>query len=264
MNELRDFCRTQGLRLNTNLGQHFLADADILEQIVNAADVQPTDLIVEIGPGVGVLTKELLAKARKVTAIEIDKRLVPLLRAYTDYNEKLNIVQGNALQVPMPDEPYKMAANIPYHITSPLLHHVFIESSVRPASMTLLIQREVAEKICDPNKAGILTILVGLFGQPRIITHVPPSAFLPPPKVDSSVLHIDCFPEPLTDPKTMAEVFRLTKMAFSLKRKKLSNSLGKQEGGMELLERAGISADRRPESLSVEEWIGLAEKSIRS
>jgi 16S rRNA (adenine1518-N6/adenine1519-N6)-dimethyltransferase len=260
MNELRDFCHTHGLWLNTKLGQHFLEDLEILQKIVDAADIQPSDHIVEIGPGIGVLTKGLLEKARRVTAIELDTRLVPLLRIYTNLDPKLEVVNGNALHYSMPNEPYKIVANIPYHITSPLLHHVFLESKIQPTSMTLLIQREVAEKICDTKKAGLLTILVHLFGTPKIITHVPPKAFLPPPKVDSSVLHIACFDKPIADAETIQEVFRLTKMAFTHKRKKLNNSLGKQTGGMELLEATGIDSNRRPEELLVEEWIRLAAR----
>lgn len=256
---LRDFCSRNGLWLNADLGQHFLEDEQVLQQILDAACVELTDTIVEIGPGVGVLTKGLLDKAAHVVAIELDKRLIPLLHVYTELNPKLEVIQGNALYTPMPQEPYKIVANIPYHITSPLLHHVFLESAVQPTSLTLLIQREVAEKICDTKKAGLLTILVHLFGTPRIVTHVPPKAFLPPPKVDSSVLHIDCFTQPVTDVATIDAVFKLTKLAFTHKRKKLSNSIGKQPEGMELLAKANISPDRRPEALLVEEWITLAK-----
>ena len=259
MDALKAFCSANGLKLNTNLGQHFLGDEGILQLIEEAADIQNTDHIVEIGPGIGVLTKELLEKAKKVTAIELDSRLISLLKTYTGYHPNLEVIEGNALHQSMPNEPYKIVANIPYHITSPLLHHVFLESAVQPKSLTLLIQREVAEKICDEKKAGLLTILVHLFGTPKIITHVPPKAFLPPPKVDSSVIHIECFTEPITDEQTMKEVFRLTKMAFTHKRKKLNNSLGKQPGGMELLEKNGIDPDKRPEALTVEEWITLAQ-----
>lgn len=262
MYDIRAFCSANGLKLNTNLGQHFLGDETILKQIVEAADIKETDHIVEIGPGIGVLTKELLARAKQVTAIEIDARLIPLLHTYTGHNPNLHVVKGNALQQSLPNEPYKMVANIPYHITSPLLHHVFLESATTPTSLTLLIQREVAEKICDTKKAGLLTILVHLFGTPRIVTHVPPSAFLPPPKVDSSVLHIDCFTEPLADEATMNEVFRLTKMAFTLKRKKISNSLGKQPGGMELLAKTNIDPNKRPDALTIDEWISLARSNI--
>ena len=256
--KIRQFCNKYCLRLNTDLGQHFLVDTDVLEKIVNTAQIEKSDHIVEIGPGIGVLTKELLAKAGKVTAIEIDNRLIPILEVYTDEPDHLEVIQGNALEVPMPDEPYKIVANIPYHITSPLLRHAFLESKTIPTSMTLLIQREVAEKICSEKGGGILTVLVQLFGEPEIITHVPALSFLPPPKVESSVLHVRCFDKPKASPEAIEEIFRLTKLAFSQRRKMISNSIGKMDGGMELLEKAGIDSNRRPQTLSVEEWIELA------
>jgi len=256
--EIRQFCSTYALRLNTDLGQHFLVDAEVLQTIVEAPEIRPEDSIVEIGPGIGVLTKELLARAAKVTAIELDDRLIPLLETYVKDDPKLTVIQGNALRVPMPEEPYKIVANIPYHITSPLLRHVFLESAVHPDSLTLLIQKEVTEKICDTEHAGLLTILVGLFGTPEMLITVPPEAFLPPPKVHSAVLHIECFRKPLADDATLKKVFSLTKIAFSQKRKMLRGTLGRQPGGAEALQKVGIDAWRRPETLTVKEWVALA------
>lgn len=263
MSTVAAFCKAHGLRLNKDLGQHFLTDESVLQGIIETAEIQPDDTILEIGAGIGVLTRELLAKAANVIAIELDENLIPLLKEYTTKNQQLktsnlHVVQGNALTIPFPNVPYKIVANIPYHITSPLLRHAFLESEIQPTSMTLLIQREVAEKICDTKDHGLLTILVGLFGKPTLVQIVPPESFLPPPKVDSAILHIDCFEKPLADEKTIEEVFRLTKLAFSKKRKMLSNSIGSMEGGMELLEKAGIDATRRPQTVSVEEWIELA------
>ena len=260
---VRKFCSANNLRLNTDLGQHFLIDENVLDAIVSAAQIEPGDHIVEIGPGIGILTHELLKTARKVTAVEIDDRMIPLLEKFSTYNlqpttYKLEIIRENALNVPFPTEKYKVVANIPYHITSPLLRHAFLESKVTPKTMTLLIQKEVAEKICSKTDSGMLTILVKLFGEPKIITHVPASSFLPPPRVESSVIHINCFSEPKTEPKVIEEIFRLTKVAFGQKRKMISNSIGKLDGGMELLEKSGIDPDRRPQTLSIEEWIELA------
>ncbi|MBT3292879.1 ribosomal RNA small subunit methyltransferase A [Candidatus Peregrinibacteria bacterium] len=259
MNTLQEFLHTNGIKLNTDLGQHFLSDEKVLSEILEAANVSKEDTVVEIGPGVGVLTKELLELAKNVTAIELDARFIRLLKIYTGNNPNLNVIQGNALNVDLPKEPYKIVANIPYHITSPLLHHAFLESEVYPKSMTLLIQREVAEKICNKKNAGILTILVNLFGTPRIVTHVAPKSFIPPPKVKSSVLHIDCFDKPLVDNETIENIFRLTKIAFSQKRKKISNGLGKQPNATEYLAKAGIDLDRRPDTISTEEWIELGK-----
>ncbi|MBU0767394.1 ribosomal RNA small subunit methyltransferase A [Patescibacteria group bacterium] len=263
--QVRQFCSDYLLRLNKDLGQHFLIDQNVLDQIVKAADIKQDDHIVEIGPGIGILTKELLKKAGKVTAIELDDRMLPLIEKFITNNQKLEtrnqltIIQDNALKVPFPTEKYKVVANIPYHITSPLLRHAFLESDVKPDSMTLLIQKEVAEKICDTKSAGLLTILVNLFGKPELITNVPPESFLPPPKVDSAVLHIECFKEPIADKETLEEIFRLAKVAFGQKRKMLRKTIGAFQGGMERLSAAAIDEKRRPQELSIEEWVRLAK-----
>lgn len=256
--EVRLFCSTHALRLNTDLGQHFLTDTETLADIVEAAEIGSGDTVVEIGPGIGVLTKELLARAGSVIAIELDERLIPLLEAYTGNSPKLSVIRGNALRTPMPQSPYKIVANIPYHITSPLLRHVFLESPVPPVSMTLLLQKEVAEKICEKKHAGLLTILVGLFGEAELVRAVPASAFLPPPKVDSAVLHVRCFPAPLAGGETLETIFSMAKAAFAQKRKMLSNSIGQLPEGLALLHSAGIDPQRRPETLTVSEWIALA------
>lgn len=259
---IRHFCSEQGLRLNKDLGQHFLIDQTVLDAIIDAANIGTDDRVVEIGPGIGVLTRALVEKTPHVTAIEIDPRFPRLIEAYLRRdNRKLpmpTIVLGNALDIDLPKEPYKIVANIPYHITSPLLRHAFLEGSAAPTSLTLLIQREVAEKICDDHDHGLLTIIVGLFGKPRIVRHVNSLCFLPPPAVESSVLHIDCFPQPKADAKTIEQVMRIAKHAFGGKRKMLRNTISALEGGEEAMTKAGIDPTRRPQTLTVEEWIVLA------
>lgn len=291
--EIRQFCSAHRLRLNTDLGQHFLIDAEVLNRIIQAAKIAAGETIVEIGPGIGVLTRELLKQGAHVTAIELDERMLPLLNKFIEDSSvssassvssvsspRLTLLNANALHVDMPQTPYKVVANIPYHITSPLLHHLFLESSHPPMSLTLLLQREVAEKICqapartlsDPEQAkrdegeskgvkgnaGMLTILVALFGTPRLVTKVSPDSFLPPPKVDSAVLHITCFEKPLAEPNIIESLFRLTKIAFGQKRKMLRNTLGAFHGGMERLTGLSIAPTRRPQTLSIQEWIALA------
>ena len=173
-------------------------------------------------------------------------------------NREPELIRENALQVALPDHPYKIIANIPYHITSPLLRHAFLESTERPSSLTLLIQREVAEKICDAEDASLLTIIVSLFGSARIVTNVPPRCFLPPPKVDSAVLQIDTHAAPLGDKETVDRVITLAKLGFSQKRKMLRNTLGSLPNGDEMMKTAHIEPTRRPQTLSIEEWIRLA------
>jgi len=269
MHPVTSFLKTHGIRLNTDLGQHFLIDDDVLQAIVASAGIEPEDHIVEIGPGIGVLTKELLKHAGKVTAIEIDPRMISLVKKFvkefvgqeyscpTNSLTNFSLIQGNALHIPLPEHPYKIVANIPYHITSPLLRHAFLESKRIPTSMTLLIQREVAEKICDTENTGILTILVALFGTPSLIMTVPPSAFLPPPEVDSAVLHIESHSKPLADSETVDRILKLIKIAFGQKRKMLSNTLGKIPGGAEALTKLQIDPNRRPQTLTVQEWIAV-------
>lgn len=268
---VRDFLRGRGIRLDTDLGQHFLTDESVLEDIVTVADIQRTEHIVEIGPGIGILTRELLSRAKHVTAIEIDPRMIPLLRIFTmdeaaKIPKNLEVIEANALQALMPTEPYKIVANIPYHITSPLLTHVLLESPQRPKSLTLLIQREVAENICSEESDSILTILVRLFGAPSLIRLVPPHCFLPPPKVDSAVIHIECFAEPKADPETVQRILKLAKLAFSKRRKMLRNTIGETPGGTEAMAQAIIDPMRRPQTLKVDEWIALdsALQNIRS
>lgn len=257
--DIRDFLRKAGLKLNTDAGQHFLTDQTTLDEIVSAAEILPTDHIWEIGPGIGVLTRELVKRAGKVTAVEIDPRFPPLIRAFIGSSTKLEIVAGNALHIPTPIEPYKVVANIPYHITSPLLHHLLLEGFTVPKSLTLLLQREVAENICAKGSDSILTVLTHLFGIPRLLRLVPPDAFVPPPKVDSAVIHIRCFEKPIVDKDTACKILALAKHAMSKRRKMLKHSVGSLPGGMEALAKVDIDPSRRPQTLLTDEWVKLEE-----
>ncbi len=256
------FLSAHGFRLEKKFGQNYLIEQEVLDVIVETADLKKTDRVVEIGPGIGILTKELLPRVGSVTAIELDARVLPLLLQYCkpvlDAGGKMEIIQGNALSVPFPETPYKIVANIPYHITSPLLRHAFLESTRPPEALTLMIQREVAEKIVDTEHAGLLTILVAIFGTPELVAIVPPKCFLPPPEVDSAILHIRSHEKPLADAATVERIFRLTKIAFGQKRKMLRNSLGHFPEGAKAMEEVGIDPMRRPETLDIEEWIDLA------
>jgi 16S rRNA (adenine1518-N6/adenine1519-N6)-dimethyltransferase len=257
---IAQLCNTHGLRLNTDLGQHFLADEAVLEQILSAAKIEGSDTIVEIGSGLGILTRELAKRAKRVIAIELDARWIPIAKTYAKQEAKgeVEFINENALHVPFPREPYKIVANIPYHITSPLLRHAFLESPRAPSSLTLLIQREVAENICNPTDAGILTIIVGLFGKASMVTRVHPGSFVPPPNVDSAVIQIDCYDRPLGSNEEIEKVLWLLKLSFAQKRKMLSNTIGKLPDGPEKLIQAKIEATRRPQTLSVQEWLTLA------
>ncbi len=255
--EIRKLLHRYGIRLDTDAGQHFLIDEEVLEDIVTVADLQPEDHIVEIGPGIGILTQELTKRVKKVTAIEIDPRFINLLKEFARGTAELEVIRGNALHTPMPSTPYKVVANIPYHITSPLLTHLLLESPVRPGSLTLLIQREVAENICSTDSDSILTILVRLFGAPSLIRIVAPESFLPSPKVDSAVLHIEMLQTPPVDTDTAKRILKLAKLAFAQKRKMLSNTIGQMPGGEEAMKKLSIDPKRRPQTLTSDEWIRL-------
>lgn len=259
-----DFLTRNGLRLNTDLGQHYLISEEVVDTIMRAAGVSPDDTVLEIGPGIGVLTERLLMTAHAVTAVEIDERIIPLLENFlregpaTEHTAKLTVVHGNALSIMPPHEPYRVVANIPYHITSPLLRHLFLESPQRPTSLTLMLQREVAETICDERSAGMLTVLVRLFGSPRMVATVAPACFIPMPAVHSAIIHIACDNEPKASKDVMHRLFSVVKIAFGQKRKMLRNTLGSLPHGTEIMAKADIDPRRRPQTLSIEEWIRLA------
>jgi len=235
------------MKAKKSLGQNFLNDRSVLRKIVEAADLSREDYVIEVGPGKGILTHELLASAGKVTAIELDGRLIPELREI----EGLDLIHGNALDWIPPNEPYKVVANIPYYITSPLISH-FLEAQNRPSKMVLLVQKEVAEKIAaEPGDMNVLAIHVQVFGKPRIVCNVPAKAFTPAPKVDSAVIEIDVYEKPLVE--DYKRFFGVVHRAFSNKRKMLSNSISDfKERLIELR-----FQDLRPERLSIDDWIRL-------
>ncbi len=263
------FLRAHGLKPNPDWGQHFLIDPSVLRDLIAHADLSRSDTVVEIGAGIGVLTKELLAHVDRVIAIEVDRRWTALLEEFVGpqhlLEKRLTIIQGNALKIPYPEEPYKIVANIPYHITSHLFKHVFLHIENRPQSLTILVQREVADKICATKRDQTRTILsnfIEIFGEPTYVRTVPPGAFLPPPGVDSAIIHVECFKTPKAEGPLLDAVLRILSQAFGKKRKMLRRSLGKFHGGMERLEAASIAPQRRPETLSVDEWIALAKVGL--
>ncbi|TSC78709.1 MAG: 16S rRNA (adenine1518-N6/adenine1519-N6)-dimethyltransferase [Candidatus Peregrinibacteria bacterium Gr01-1014_25] len=254
-------CRNNGIQLNTDAGQHFLIDERVLGDIVRLAGIRSEDHVLEIGAGCGILTRALLKHARRVTAIEWDRRWIPVLEAETGARDlpagTLTIVNANALKVEPPPAPYVVVANIPYHITAPLLRHLFLDAPHPPRRATLLVQREVADKLVIAPPATFLGVLVGLVGKAARLRIVPPSAFLPPPAVDSAVLQIDAHEPPLASRETIAETLRLASAAFAGRRKMLRRTIGAFHGGMERLAAAAIEPTRRPETLSIDEWIAL-------
>ncbi len=255
------FCKKHRIGMDTNAGQHFLIDEDVLRDIIAASGLRPDDHVLEVGAGLGILTKELVAHAGRVTTIEQDRRWLDPLNAYLNTpaipKGKLAILNANALDVPPPSEPYIVIANIPYHITAPLLRQLFLESTSRPRSATLLVQKEVAEKLAETPPSTFLGVLVALAGTTRIVRIVPPASFLPPPKVESAVIRIDAHEPALVTTSEAKAILGFASAAFAGKRKMLRGTIGKLQGGMERLEAAGIDPERRPQTLTIAEWIAL-------
>lgn len=233
------------------LGQNFLVSRSALDKIVNSANIEANDYIWEIGPGLGVLTKELCQKADRVTAIELDKTLLPVLKETVGKYENLEIINDDALQIRPPEIPYKVVANIPYNITSPILNH-FLQAENKPLSITMLIQKEVAEKLVKgAPDFSVISLQVYLFGTPQIISIIKSNEFHPAPKVDSAIIHIDI--HNLYDNETALKVLKLAKRAFKMGRKKLSNTLADKIETLKILN----LQDMRPQHLTIENWISL-------
>jgi 16S rRNA (adenine1518-N6/adenine1519-N6)-dimethyltransferase len=241
-----------GLSPNKALGQNFLLDENVLDKIVEAAEIGPEDNIIEVGPGLGVLTRKLAEKAKHVTGIELDRGLVALLERENEQLENVNFVHQDALKYePSKDIDYKVVANIPYYITSPLISH-FLMAENRPTKMVLLMQKEVAEKICaEEGKLNVLALHVQMFGSPKIVANVSSVAFYPEPKVDSAVLEIEVFSEPIV--KDYMELYKIIHKAFSQKRKKLTNTLPEMKDKLIELELGSL----RPERLTIKDWVKL-------
>jgi len=253
-----------GLRPEKKLGQNFLRDPAILNKIVDIAEVSENDTVLEIGPGLGSLTRHLAASAKKVVAVEIDRNILPALRASLSGYANVKIIEGDMLKVApakIIDAPeYLVVANIPYYITSALLRHL-LENQPRPSRMILTIQKEVAKRICTPEgkKMSLLALSIQVYGKPEIAANIPAGAFYPPPKVDSAIIRINLYPQPRIPAPLLDDFFRLAKAGFSQKRKTLRNALA---GGLRiattesenLLQAAGIDPRRRAETLTLDEW----------
>jgi len=255
------------------LGQNFLIDKKALAKIIEAADLKSSDNVLEVGPGLGFLTKELMAKAKKVVSVEIDKSLNFILRQEFKKRKNLELVKADILKIEFDklkrlfnNEDYKIVANLPYQITSRFLRK-FLSARYHPKQMVLTLQREVAERICA--KAGqhsLLSLSAQFYSSPKIIDLVKPESFFPQPKVFSAIVKFEKIQ------KNMANVdekmfFRLLRIGFSAKRKQLQNNLAngfheKNEKIKNILLNLGFSDKVRAQNLSIDDWILLYQKFI--
>jgi 16S rRNA (adenine1518-N6/adenine1519-N6)-dimethyltransferase len=262
--------RAHGLHPKKSLGQNFISDPGILAQIAAAAELSSHDLVVEVGAGVGSLTRILAEQAGQVVAVELDRQLVEILREQLADLSNVEVLHGDILQFPASPLPrfplvhlgYKVVGNLPYNITSAVLRH-FLEDEPRPRLMVVTVQREVAERIvAQPGSMSLLAVSVRFYGRPQIVAHIKAGAFYPPPQVDSAVVRIDVGEQPsvaLADGVGEEDFFRVVRAGFGQKRKTLRNSLSAGLGlppdrVEKALAQANVDPRRRAETLNLAEW----------
>lgn len=267
--DARGLLKQWDLRPSKGLGQNFLIDQAALGKIVAAAELSPDDVVLEIGAGLGTLTKRLAQDAGRVVAVELDERLMPVLRSVLAGFDNVTLIQGDILAL----DPaalagtlqYKVVANLPYYITSAVLRHL-LEASVKPRRLVVTVQREVAERIvAQPGQMSLLAVSVQFYGRPRLLFRIKPGSFYPSPGVESAVVRVDLYDElPVSVEDAAVSVdagafFRVVRAGFSQRRKQLRNALaaGLRRPPEEVaarLREAGVDPKRRAQTLSLEEW----------
>lgn len=281
--EIKKILKEKDLKALKSLGQNFLIDEKVLNKIIKASELNKNDFVLEIGPGLKTLTNELVKKCKRVVAIEKDKKMTGLIKeegrpkatlanVAFGFPSDLKIINDDILKINLNElinkhsenKKYKLISNIPYYITSPVIK-LFLENSIQPELIVLLVQKEVAERICaGPEKLSVLALSVQIYGEPEIIGYVDKSAFYPEPKVDSAILRIKNIKKNYSD-EYYKKLFKIIKFGFSSKRKKLVNNLSaglqiKKEEGESILQKTKINLNARAQELSLEDWKRLLEK----
>ena len=257
-----------GLRANKKLGQNFLINEEIIHEIVEKAEITKDDVVIEIGPGLGSLTCELINNAKKVIAIELDSNMIDILKSRFGIFDNFEIIYADVLKVDLNElvkgyDSVKVVANLPYYITTPIIMKL-LEDRIDIKSITVMVQKEVGERICATYKDkeyGAITVSIQYYTNPSIIIDVPKDNFLPAPEVDSCVIKLDMLDKPRVDVKDEKLFFRTIKGAFSQRRKTISNSLsciGKsKEEIMNILKSLDIDEKLRAENLSIEQYAAI-------
>lgn len=248
-------------------GQNFLIDEEVLDEIISAAEIKPTDTILEIGPGLGFLTERLVGRAKKVIAVELDTQLFKILRRKFGEVKNLELINEDILVFSSPSEKYKLVANIPYEITSAILQK-FLTCVLPPEEIVLLIQKEVAERIVDPKKRSLLNISVWLYGEPETVAVVPATAFYPEPEVQSAILRIKVKNLRADERKNNEKALKIAKIGFISPRKKLINNLSAglampRENLLPIFAELGLGENIRAEELVPDSWLRL-ERELKN
>ncbi len=259
-----------------SLGQHFLSDYGFVNRIVAAAELSPDDVVIEVGPGLGVLTQKLAQTAGKVIALEIDARLAERLREQLKDAANVIVVQGDALEADpeklleaagvAPETPYVVVGNLPYNVGTAIVRR-FLEASRPPKRLVVMLQREVAASMTAPaGETGLLGVSVQVYAHTKRLFNVPPRAFYPPPRVVSSVVRLDLREQPLVPIEERERFFRVVRAGFSAPRKQLRNTLAQGLGlpagdAAAIIEAAGLQPTLRPQQLSLEDWLRLSREA---
>lgn len=258
-----------GLRANKKLGQNFLINEDIIEQIIEKADVNKEDVIIEIGPGLGSLTAKLLENAQKVIAIELDSNMSKILKERFSLYDNFELIENDVLKVNLMEivqkyDSVKVVANLPYYITTPIIMKL-LEDKLKLKSITVMVQKEVGERFCanpDSKEYGAITVSINYYTIPEIIIDVPKENFEPMPEVDSCVIKLDIREMPPVSVKNEKEFFNLIKAGFSQRRKTINNSLASMGRSKEevktVLEKLKIDSKLRAENLSIEQFADIS------
>jgi 16S rRNA (adenine1518-N6/adenine1519-N6)-dimethyltransferase len=278
LSQAKDLLQQYQMHARKGLGQNFLVNSAILEKITTAAALTPSDLVIEVGPGLGVLTRRLLEKAGHVIAIEVDPRMIAVLRNNLGQARNLSLIERDILEtdpldlinqesgrfsaaIPAPFQ-YKVVANLPYYITQPIIRR-FCEAKLKPLCMVVMLQKEVAKNIvAAPGEMSILAVSVQFYGKPRIVGIVPAGNFYPVPKVDSAILRIDMYPQPAVAVTSQENFFRTVRAGFCAARKQVANSLSQglaipKPEVLSLMQIAAVEPQKRAETLTLEEWARL-------
>jgi 16S rRNA (adenine1518-N6/adenine1519-N6)-dimethyltransferase len=256
-----------GIRPNKGLGQHFLFERGVVERMVRQAGVTEDDVVLEIGPGLGILTSELLRKAHRVVAVELDRGLAAHLRAAFGDLPRFDLHEGNALTLSSDDlipkgETFEVVANLPYSMGTAILRHL-LEQPRKPRRITVMLQKEVADRlVAEPPDMSVLSVATQFFAQPRVMFSVSPSVFIPPPKVESAVAMLDVLDEDRLPWEQQPLFFKIVNAGFRQKRKQIANSIADvlrlpKPGIAAWLTATGIDPMRRAETLSIEDWVAL-------